>query len=126
MTKDTRDDNIIDSRDVIERYEELRDENEDLEGKELEAWLEENGEEFKALMDLCDDADGFSDWKDGMTLIKDSYFKTYAEGLACDVGLIKGPLHWPFNCIDWGTAADELQGDYSSVDFAGETYWGRG
>ena len=60
MTKDTRDDNIIDSRDVIERYEELRDENEDLEGKELEAWLEENGEEFKALMDLCDDADGFS------------------------------------------------------------------
>ena len=59
-----------------------------------------------------------------MTLIKDSYFVAYAEELACDVGLIKDPLHWPFDCIDWGAAADELQGDYSSVDFAGETYLG--
>ena len=125
MTKDTRDDNIIDSRDVIERFEELSAECEALEGEELEAWIEENGDEFNALTDLCEDGEGFSDWAYGMTLIKDSYFVTYAEELAHDIGSISGPVDWPYTCIDWDNAAEALQIDYSSVEFAGKTYWGR-
>ena len=142
MTKDTRGDNIIDSRDVIERYEELSAEREELEeqvqemddgdiegGKEaiaeLAAWLEENGDEFNALTDLCEDGEGFSDWKHGMTLIKDSYFVTYAKELAYDIGYISVPVDWPYTYIDWDNAAEALQSDYTSVDFADKTYWGR-
>lgn len=32
---------------------------------------------------------------------------------------------WPYNCIDWREAADQLKDDYSSVEFDGETYWYR-
>ena len=33
--------------------------------------------------------------------------------------------NWPFNCIDWEKAAEELQQDYMSIDFDGVTYWMR-
>lgn len=31
--------------------------------------------------------------------------------------------NWPYNCIDWEKAANELKQDYSTVDFEGETYY---
>ncbi len=30
--------------------------------------------------------------------------------------------HWPFTCIDWQQAADELRTDYTVVEIAGKTY----
>ena len=32
---------------------------------------------------------------------------------------------WPYSCIDWEQAAEELQQDYMSVEFDGVTYWMR-
>jgi hypothetical protein len=41
--------------------------------------------------------------------------------------LISGESYaWPRNCIDWKEAAEQLQQDYSCVEFDGTTYWYRG
>ena len=29
---------------------------------------------------------------------------------------------WPYTCVDWERAADELRQDYSSTEFDGKTY----
>src|ERR1017187_1145821 len=113
---------LLDSRDVIEWLEELRDERqaivdarddtdaskEDMELaiKTLAEWDEENGVEFNALMDLDKEGDDYApDWRHGASLIRDSYFKDYAQQLAEDIGAIPNDAKWPCNCIDWEEAA---------------------
>jgi hypothetical protein len=82
-------------------------------------------EELTALRALADEGDTMADWEDGATLIRDSYFETYAQELADELGLLQGLDQWPATCIDWEQAARELQTDYTSVDFDGVTYWAR-
>jgi len=145
-------DDIIDSRDVIARIEELEAEREALDEtldemdadynrasygedgaehdaliqarKALEEWDDDNAAELAALKALADEASGYAaDWTHGETLIRDSYFKDYAMELAEDIGAIDLNARWPMTCIDWDQAARELQYDYSAVDFDGVTYW---
>jgi hypothetical protein len=113
-------DDVIDSRDVIARIEEL----EALEGDDENPMDESDIAELKALRSLQDDAEGYSeDWKYGATLIRDSYFKNYAMELAEEIGAIDKDAKWPNTCIDWDQAARELQMDYTSVTFDGVDYW---
>ena len=112
-------DDIIDSRDVIERINELvgqlpeLDENDRNELAALDA-LRKQGEDYAA------------DWDHGEILIRDSYFKEYAQELAEETGAIKNSdITWPYTCIDWDMAARDLQGDYSAIKFSGVTYWVR-
>jgi hypothetical protein len=81
--------------------------------------------ERAALVALAEEAEGYaSDWADGAAvLIRDSYFETYAQELADDIGAINSDASWPNDCIDWERAARELQMDYTAVDFDGVTYW---
>lgn len=128
-------DDIINSRDVIARIEELEEDRTDAgdpEGMEssadvaaaLSAWDADNGAELAALKALAEEAEGYAaDWRYGETLIRDSYFETYAQELADDIGAIPDDVAWPLTCIDWEAAARELQQDYTSVDFDGVTYW---
>ena len=137
----TNADDIIDSRDVIARIDELEAERSDLQGlydsaldgadeseqdecrDNLDAWDADEGIELKALIALRDEADGYADWQYGETLIRDSYFETYARDLAEDIGAIDKAARWPNTCIDWEEAAEQLQQDYTSVEFDGVTYW---
>lgn len=80
-------------------------------------------EELNALLSLQEDASGSPDWEYGETLIHDSYFKEYAQELANDCGMIPDDLKWPMTCIDWEQAARELQMDYFSVKYMGQTFW---
>ena len=80
-------------------------------------------QELKALKALQADAEGSPDWRHGETLIRDSYFETYAQELADDCGMLKEGSAWPYTCIDWERAARELQQDYMRVDFDGVEYW---
>jgi hypothetical protein len=85
---------------------------------------EDDAKEYATLKSLADEASGYApDWEHGETLIRDSYFKEYAMGLAEDIGAINKDASWPNTCIDWEQAAHELQMDYTSVDFDGVTYW---
>jgi hypothetical protein len=113
----------LDSRDVDSRIEELEAERD----AAVEAGTDfVDCEELAALVAFRDAADGYcSDWLYGCTLIRDSYFKDYAQELAEDVGLLEKDLKWPHTCIDWDQAARELQRDYSSAELDGVTYWFR-
>jgi hypothetical protein len=86
---------------------------------------DEESEELRVLLALQEDAGSCDDWHYGATLIRDSYFETYAQELADDIGAVNADATWPNNCIDWERAARELQQDYISVEFDGVTYWVR-
>lgn len=130
--------NVIDSRDVVERIEELQTlcenfmtengleeypgfKNCDEESKWFD-WDLDEGEELYYLQDFVEQYGNLSAWKDGLTLVRDSYFGEYAEDLAYELYDIKSD-QWPFTCIDWGEAANELKNDYTCLDFHGEDYW---
>lgn len=123
MREITNSDDIIDSRDVIERIRELEAQQDDAEDGELDDYEEQ---ELADLRELASDGERLADWTYGETLIRDGYFEDYARDLADDLGLIASDAQWPATCIDWAQAARELQMDYTSLDFAGETYWARG
>ena len=148
---------IIDSRDVEKRLDELtaeqaalldaldeartaseeaqRDGRDDVHAEEvtaaqaaLDAWNDDDdtGDELARLTALRDDVAGYAtDWQYGCTLIRDSYFKDYAQELAEDLGALEKDLKWPHTCIDWDQAARELRADYSSAELDGVTYWFR-
>ena len=83
----------------------------------------EEATEYRALLELCREAEGCGDWRYGETLVRDSYFANYAQQLAEDIGAVNANASWPNNCIDWAQAARELKMDYTAVDFDGVTYW---
>ncbi len=128
---------ILDSRDIIEHLEELEsdlsilqddlDENSDeLKSsavEEIEYQIETLESEIEPLRDLVSEASASPDWAHGETLIRDSYFQEYAQELAEDCGLVDNTSRWPGSCIDWEQAARELQMDYMCVDFDGVEYW---
>lgn len=130
-------DDIIDSRDVMERIEELKYEWAEVTGDDpddydmgRDDWAvglgEDGADELVALLALAEEgADYAADWMYGETLIRDSYFKEYAMELAEDMGVLPSEYLWPTSYIDWDAAARDLQMDYTTVDFDGVTYWVR-
>lgn len=145
-------DDVIDVRDLIERYEELEtdllacfNEQQTIEGDHTETdnpedsafqeWLKvtmhEDYAEFIDLLCVLKELKGGGgdeqwrgDWYP-VTLIRDSHFEQYARDLAEDCGAVNKNQGWPNYCIDWEYAAKELQYDYSSTDIYGATYWFR-
>lgn len=115
---------IIDTRDIIERVEELEPAVDAIgEGEHIAEW------KFLTaiLADLAGNG-GDEQWRGDwypVTLIRDSYFTDYAQELAEDIGAVNADAFWPNNCIDWKQAARELQMDYSIVEVDGATYWYR-
>jgi hypothetical protein len=147
-------DDVIDSRDVIARIEELQNmqtewecpgcratiqpapeyetkweghaDTCEYEGEIPDGLEDYEREELVALLALQDECEGYaSDWKYGETLIRDSYFTEYAEEEAYSLGFINREAIWPLNHIDWEAAAEELKNDYTSAEFDGVTYWVR-
>lgn len=121
MTREiTSNDDTIDSRDVIARIEEL--------GEMIREGVDDTDDDrakLAALTALADQGENIDDWQYGATLIRESYFVTYAQELAEDIGAIDHNAGWPLRHIDWEAAADELEMDYTSVEFDGVTYWVR-
>ena len=124
------DQDIIDSRDIIDRIEELEDQLEGLgSGGDCEKQgLLDEWQELKALKELADQGQSeSSDWIHGETLIRRSYFVDYTEELINDCYDMPKQMHsgdWPFRhiTIDYEAAAKELEQDYASIDFDGVEY----
>ena len=105
-------DDVIDSRDVIARIEELEDSDDD-----------DDKEELDALKALAEEAKGYApDWHYGATLVRDSYFTEYAEELCKDIGDLPKVIPHYIE-IDWEATARNIQQDYTEVDFDGVAYW---
>lgn len=145
---------ILDSRDIIERINELErerdnwqednelpdyipgDSEKDLERIKAEKWTDEQsdkwtewdeseeGEELKALLKLQDEAEGYaSDWIYGATLIRKTYFVEYCKDLVNDIGdMPKNLPGYIENNINWQGVADDLEIDYTEVDYDGVEY----
>ena len=136
-------DDVIDVRDVIERYEELEDEKESLEADvvdasspddleqaetALEEWKADNGAEFTALKDLLEELAGNGgdeqwrgDWYP-VTLIRYSYFESYMDEMLEDCGELPKDLPCYLSItVDY----DALKMDYSTVEIDGIDYYYR-
>lgn len=108
---------IIDSREIIERIDYLESDD------ELDEW---EVTELANLKTFRDELDGYcDDWNYGVTLIRDSYFEDYAREMAEEIGAISREASWPLSFIDWKAAAEALRMDYTSAEFDGVTYWAR-
>lgn len=134
----------IDVRDVIARFEELEGErshladattDEDSTAEQIEdaqlalaEWTGNYGGEFTALRDLLEEMSGNGgdeqwrgDWYP-VSLIRDSYFEQAMDELLEDIGdLPKNLPSYLTITVDYNA----LQMDYTSVEFEGVTYWYR-
>ena len=127
----------LDSREIMERIEELEeacsayDDNGNLVAGDIHG-TEEEQEELAALKALASEAEGSPDWRYGEQLIRDSYFTEYTEQLIDDcypeVSKALASSDWPMRHLklDIEDAAEELKADYFTVEFNGSTYWIRG
>ncbi len=77
----TNSQNVIDSRDVIERIAKLQG-------------AEDEQAELKLLQALEEEANGAENWQYGVMLIRDSYFTEYAKELCRDIGDLPKELPW--------------------------------
>lgn len=116
-------DDVIDSRDVIERIEELHAIATDDDADPSDRTHANN--ELAVLQALQDEAEPYApDWTYGATLIRDSYFVEYVQELVSDIGGLPRDLP-DYIVIDWKATARNIRQDYFSVDFGGVTYWVR-
>ena len=110
---------IIDSRDILERIEELNE--------KFPLDFDEH-EEHAALLELAEKAEGSPGWRYGETLIRESYFEEYIEQLIDDcfpeVSKALSSSEWPMRHLklDIEEAAREAQVDYFEVEYNGQTY----
>jgi hypothetical protein len=80
---------------------------------------------LNALQALASEAEDYApDWQHGATLVRESYWPTYAKQLVEDTGELPKDLP-DWIVIDWEATADNLRVDYTEVEFDGVTYFVR-
>ena len=109
---------IIDSRDIIARIEEL-------EGIENQG--SEEAQELAILLKVQEQAEDCADYQYGEVLIRESYFTDYIKELIDDCYELpkefnSGAWPWRHMTLDYEAAADEAQCDYTWIDFDGVDY----
>lgn len=120
-------DEMIDTRDLVEYLDYFNDIRED-EGEAAfnDAVKKEssvsNYEALKELDELVKDE--LSDYGYGETLINDSYFEDYCRQLCEDIGAVS-PEFPVWIEIDWSSTAENLSVDYKEYHVGGETFWAR-
>ena len=117
---------IIDVRDIIERFEELESEYDAFDTpEEIRNWSDL--EEFTILGSTLEELKGNGgdeqwrgDWYP-ITLIAESYFTHYCVDLLDDCGELPRDLP-SYIAIDWDKTANNLKVDYSELELGGSTY----
>jgi hypothetical protein len=108
---------VIDSRDVIGRIEELM---------EIDEPADADVEELTALLTLATEGEATTnEWADGATLVRESYWAEYCEELCDELGGMENIPDYIRRNIDWEAVGDALKVDYASVDFDGTEYFVR-
>lgn len=142
--------NILDTRDLQDRLDELQKLKEALEdartdvdellaidaSEKTETWesdlseardtLEQAETEFSSdeqdeLTELEALSEEVSEWSSGNQLIPEDDFEDYCKELCEDIGDI--PRDFPsYIVIDWESTAQNLKADYSEIEYQGTTY----
>lgn len=138
-------DDMLDVRDLIERYEELESDRDSFfddrdfpdsqrgntENPIWEEWEKsDEAKELNQLRDILDELKGNGgdeqwqgDWYP-ITLINSDYFTEYTEELLKDCGYIPNDLP-SWIKLDWEETAENVQIDYTTIEIEGETYYYR-
>jgi len=137
--------NILDTRDLSKRREELKEEILDsflenfphyqemtesfedirFEEEEIQSWKEDFEDELKEIeeIDTIENELG-SEFDYGVTLVDVDDFEEYVEDLLDELGYI--PKDFPsWIEIDWQATANNVRQDYTEVEYQGNSYLGR-
>ena len=113
---------VIDSRDIIERIEELEAEFFlNFPQNSFIGWAEYDTKELDTLRALAAECDS-EEWSYGVQLIRYSYWVEYVEELLYDCGELPRTIP-DYIVIDWEATANAIAYDYSIVDFDGVDYY---
>lgn len=136
--------NVLDTRDLIEKREELKEEifnnflecfpqyedmtdcYEDIlmEEEEIQDWKEGWSEEINHIEEIDFIEEEVSEFNDGTALIDESDMEEYVKDLLKDLGYI--PKDFPsWIKIDWNLTTDYVLEDYSEVTYQGTEYYYR-
>ena len=137
--------NILDTRNLAERrealkqeildsflenfphYEEMTESFEDIrfEEEEIESWKEYFEDELKEIEEIDDVENELgSEFEYGVTLVDVDDWEEYVEELLEDIGYI--PKDFPsWIEIDWESTANNVKVDYTEVTYQGNSYLGR-
>jgi len=139
MTVISSTDNIIDSRDVAKRLEDLEADRDmylsDIEeAKNLEEentyinaleWFDtEYIDEINELRELMNDIMELRGWEDGLTLVHEDYFTKFVIQELKDVGDLPRDLPWYIE-IDEEATVNNLKDEYIPIEFDNTTYYVR-
>ena len=124
---------ILDTRDLQKRLDELKAEHEtlkdaveeadqdDLQAAKDELKEFEESEEFTEMKELQGLSEEISEWKYGESLIPEDDFEEYCQELLSDIGDLPKDIPWYIE-IDWEKTAQNIKMDYSEVEYLGTTY----
>ena len=116
----------LDSRDLLDRLEEL-----EATQDEIGFQRDDSGDDMQAELDMLralrDETEGYADdsWRDGVFFVANWDWKNYAQELADEMGAIPKEYSWPASYIDWDAAARDLRMDCMPCEIDGNTYWYR-
>ena len=122
---DNGNDDVIDSRDIVERIEELEAQKQSHEENEADApWTECDEAELVTLQAFVEEIEQYAGDKasDGITCVEDSHFEDYMDEFVADC---YGDMYSK-NLPSWMTITldyDALKQDYTPCDLDGRTYW---
>lgn len=127
-------DDIIDSRNIIKRIEELESNQADLVSRlsngeisesDMKAFDDAEGKELDMLRELAEEALQYSlDWEYGETLIHEDYFTEYCMEMLKDCGYLPRDIYW-YIVIDEEATAENLKSDYVELNLDGQIYYMR-
>ena len=138
--------NILDTRDLAERrealkqeildsflenfphYEEMTESFEDIlfEEEEIESWKEYFEEELQEIEEINSiEVELGSEFEYGVTLVDVDDWEEYVEELLEDLGYIPKDFQSWIE-IDWESTANNVKVDYTEVTYQGNSYLGRG
>lgn len=128
------DKDILDSREIEERIEELTaefleaTETDPADTMSADDWAfglsSDDAQELAGLIELRDKLSHVPDWSYGETVIREDEFADYCKEMVIDCGY--APNDFPeWLVIDWEETADNLREDYSEATVNGVTYLAR-
>lgn len=135
MNAFTGTEDTFDSREAIERIDELTAEFVDSTDSDpadimsIDDWAhgltQDDAAELAALIALRDECDAYvSDWPYGETFIHECYFTAYCMEMLSELGYL--PADMPsWIVIDGDATADNMKEDYTAFEFMGSTYYAR-
>lgn len=117
-SKDWTGQDVIESRDIIERLDELESDEDSLDDNDKE--------ELEVLREFKNALGDHDDWKRGIAIINRSYFVEHVKELLADIGIPENLENFPsYIAIDWDATANNIERDYSSYDINGTEFLAR-